>query len=170
MAGMVVAGIIHVMINQPPPAAAPIQKQTPRPDPMGFAAANFWNDWMQGLMSPGTRQNEHGALSPEKRPVEKAGAPAPANALPRQPSASNATKEVAFDGFQEMVNTGIQVQEQNVKAMQDIFTAFWSTQNKEKSVVGKPQDEPVSEPHGEDTTTTPGKSANQANKPVSEIK
>lgn len=170
MAGMVVAGIIHVMINQPPAVAPPIQQQAPRPDPMGFPAANFWNDWMSSFMSPATSPNDPGAAGGEKRPVEKVAAPASAGPLTRQPSTSPAAKEASFEGLQEMMQTGMQVQEQNVKAMQDIFDAFWSTQKTSKAADEYPQNGQVSDPLIDDTKPAPEKSATPANKPARKIK
>lgn len=170
MAGMIVAGIVHILINQPPPAAAPIQTQIPQPDPMAFSVANFWNDWMEKFMSPAARQSEPGAVGGEKRAFEKAAAPLPTDTPSRQPSASPVSKEGSFEGLQEMLQTGMQVQEQNVKALQDIFDAFWSTQNSSKTVDGTPQDGPVPEPILDDTKPTLTKSETRENKPVRKIK
>ncbi|GEO99148.1 DUF937 domain-containing protein [Methylobacterium haplocladii] len=126
MAGMVVAGIVHVLVNQPPPAPAQPQRQTPPPAPdAGFPVATFWNDWINQFVGAPASS---GPAATTSKPREAAPAPQPAAAeLPKPGDMTLGDKDDApFEAFQQMFQTGVQVQEQNAKAMQDIFEAFWS--------------------------------------------
>lgn len=126
MAGMVVAGIVHTLLNQPPPAA-PAREPDPPLSP-AFAAADFWNDWMSSMLAS-TSGTTEAARPPQKAPPPSPPpAPAVEKALPKPEAATSgeATDDAQLEVFQQMFQTGVQVQEQNVKAMQDIFDSFWS--------------------------------------------
>lgn len=128
MAGMVVAGIVHVLLNQPPiQPAVPPPRQEPQPsiDP-GFPVTAFWNDWVNQFVGS---TEPAGAGSASAKPGDAGGRapPAAARALPEPEEAKPPPAEDAsFEVFQQMFQTGVQVQEQNARAMQDIFDAFWS--------------------------------------------
>ena len=144
MAGMVVAGLVHAMLNQPPPAPA----REPQP-PSPFSAADFWNDWMNTFLSaasagsgPGSqpaartdrrageplRGLEQPVEAPRRSPFEPA-VPKPSDAGTSDTKASDTSSreagDVPLEVFQQMFQAGVQVQEQNVRAMQDIFDSFW---------------------------------------------
>ncbi len=153
MAGMIVAGIVHVMINQPQQAAPVVQRPAPPPEPIGNPVANFWSDWMEGFLSPPAKSKERAESGNGRPNTERTAAPMPFVIPPPQPAAAPvppptpapekpstpAASEASFDSLQEMLQTGMQVQEQNVKAMQDIFDAFWSAQNAGKAAESLPQ-------------------------------
>ena len=112
MAGAVVASIVHVMLNppqgeasrKPAPAAAP-------PAPMPFVA--LWTDMARAFMTPPSA-----APAPTPSPPPR---PAPQMEAPRPPQGENAGADV----ISQMLRTGAEVQEQNLKAMQQLFEAFW---------------------------------------------
>lgn len=112
MAGMLVAGIVHLLLNAPAPA--PAAEPPPSPYPVG----TMWTDWLNGLntaaaqMAPPTRTPPRPEPRPASRPADTAAAP----------DATKASMEV----IQQMLQTGAEVQEQNVKAMKEVFDAFWS--------------------------------------------
>ena len=113
LAGMIVAGIVHLMLNQPqnvPPAA-------PAPDssqPFGPAAA-FWSEWVNTVLAP-----------PPAAPAPAA--PQRAAPRPRDPSPKPSADRADPAGpWLQMFQTGADVHEKNVKAMQDIFDAFWTS-------------------------------------------
>ena len=110
MAGMIVAGIVHLVLN--PPATAPAAEPPPPSYPMG----TFWTDWFNGLSAAATQMVP--SPTPAARPPEPR---RKAEASP-MPDATKASMEV----IQQMLQTGAEVQEQNVKAMKDAFDAFWS--------------------------------------------
>ncbi|MDR7038694.1 hypothetical protein J2X36_003464 [Methylobacterium sp. BE186] len=110
MAGMVVASIVHMMLNQTPPAPQPAAKPEAEGSNPYLMANSFWGDMLRAFAPP---QN------PQAAPV----APQP----PSPPPVEKASPEAQpLDMFNKMLQTGAEVQEQNVKAMQDIFDAFWS--------------------------------------------
>lgn len=128
MAGMVVAGIVHVLVNQPPPAPTQSRPAPPPPD-QGFPMAAFWTDWINQFAggSAPTPQTEMKPSSPTRDEPALPKAPS----IPEEPAAEKTAKadgmdEAPFEAIQQMFQTGVQVQEQNAKAMQDIFNAFWS--------------------------------------------
>ncbi|MCE4224103.1 DUF937 domain-containing protein [Methylobacterium sp. C25] len=130
MAGMVVAGIVHVLVNQPPPPPTPTQSRpAPPPPDQGFPMAAFWTDWINQFAggSAPTPQTEKKPSSPTRDEP----APPKAPIIADEPAAEKTAKadgmdEAPFEAIQQMFQTGVQVQEQNAKAMQDIFDAFWS--------------------------------------------
>ena len=133
MSGMVVAGIIHVLLNQ---GTAQVAQAPPPPPPEpGFPVARFWNDWMNhylgapelprpGLDEPSSKQPEPAGGSASRSTLE----PIAKKPTPEPDEAAKALADDApFEAFQQLFQTGVQVQEQNAKAMQDIFDAFWSS-------------------------------------------
>ncbi|GJD69567.1 DUF937 domain-containing protein [Methylobacterium gnaphalii] len=148
MAGMVVAGIVHVLVNQPP--AAPAQHQ-PAPSPPAdpsFPVAAFWSDWINqftGASNPSPRSEDKPSSTSREAPVSSRTTVAPEQPAEPQPAKTDGTDEAPFEAFQQMFQTGVQVQEQNAKAMQDIFDAFWS-----KSV-----EAPTSAEHGASSLNRP---------------
>ncbi|TXN24661.1 DUF937 domain-containing protein [Methylobacterium sp. WL9] len=140
MAGMVVAGIVHVMVNQPPPAPQLHRQAAPPPAPdAGFPVAAFWNDWMnQFIAAPDTAAPARNPREPEPRPAPQA--PSPDFSKRQDTSAkTEGGDEAPFEAFQQMFQTGVQVQEQNAKAMQDIFEAFWSPPNDPQTSTEPPE-------------------------------
>ncbi|MEH3119290.1 MAG: DUF937 domain-containing protein [Methylorubrum populi] len=142
MAGMIVAGIVHLLLNAPAPAPA----AEPPPSPVGM----FWTDWLNGLsaaaaqVAPPTSQPS--TRRPETRPAGRKPDAAPA------PDATKASLEV----IQQMLLTGAEVQEQNVKAMKEVFDAFWS---QPKPEAGAPNAEAASAP-------APSAAVNSAKEPA----
>ncbi|AMB45705.1 MULTISPECIES: DUF937 domain-containing protein [Methylobacteriaceae] len=113
MAGMIVAGIVHLLLN--PPAGAPAAE----PPPSAYPVGTLWTDWLNGLTAAAGQMaspSPPAARKPEPRPAVRKAEAAPA------PDATKASMEV----IQQMLQTGAEVQEQNVKAMKDAFDAFWS--------------------------------------------
>jgi hypothetical protein len=109
MAGMIVASIVHMMLNQALPEPAP--RAAPEPPNPFLAAAPLWTDMMKAFLPP-----------PAEAAPKRAG-PARTRAGAK-PDAAAETEP--FGMFQQMLQTGAEVQEQNVKAMQGIFDAFWT--------------------------------------------
>lgn len=123
MAGMIVAGIVHLLLNAPAPA--PAAEAPPSPYPVG----TLWTDWLNGLSAAAAQ------MAPAAPP------PAP-RATARKPEAAplpDATK-ASMDVIQQMLQTGAEVQEQNVKAMKEAFDAFWSQPKPEEA---KPESAPA---------------------------
>ena len=116
MAGMIVAGIVHVMLN--PPSVSGAAPAAATPPPPGFPA-NLWTDWLGGFPPPA---DPAPAKPVQARSARSAAtqAPSPAKAAPAAPGADG-----PFTAMQEMFQTGADVHEQNVKAMRAIFATFW---------------------------------------------
>ncbi|MCK2055147.1 DUF937 domain-containing protein [Methylobacterium sp. 37f] len=151
MAGMVVAGIVHVMINQAPqPAPAP----RAMPDPFGFSP-NAWSDMMQAFLTGGGLGVS--AAPAPRTPLRPAPARIPTAATSTTPSAKTSAKaqanaeskpgaDAGFDLMQQMFQTGLEVQQENARAMQRLFDTFWQAPKKidadsaprETSVSGDP--------------------------------
>jgi len=128
MAGMIVAGIVHLMLNQPQtvPAAAPTANSSP---PFGQAAA-FWSEWVNTVLAP-----PHAPADPRRAaPSRRDPAPKP-----------TADKVDTAGPWLQLFQTGADVQEQHVKAMQDIFDAFW-TSGRAKSEDKLKADRPTGSP------------------------
>ncbi|KQT45480.1 hypothetical protein ASG52_15065 [Methylobacterium sp. Leaf456] len=129
MAGMVVAGIVHLMLNPPTAPAA-------QPAPAAPNFGNLWADWMNGLSAAASAQTAPPAkTAPPSRPQLRREPPPSA---PPQPDAAKASMEV----ISQMLQTGAEVQEQNVKAMREVFDAFWS-QKDASAEPGKAPPEPA---------------------------
>lgn len=117
MAGMVVAGIVHVMINQaPPPAPAPRAEA----NPFGFPP-NAWSQMMEAFLKSGGNAISPAPSAPQarSRPVQPR-LTAPAPAVP-----DKAASDAPFDLVQQMFQTGLEVQQENARAMQRLFDTFW---------------------------------------------
>ncbi|KQQ31457.1 hypothetical protein ASF53_01790 [Methylobacterium sp. Leaf123] len=132
MAGMIVAGIVHLLLN--PPAGTPAAEPPPPTYPVG----TLWTDWLNGLTAAAGQMSSPpppAARKPEPRPAVRKAEAAPA------PDATKASMEV----IQQMLQTGAEVQEQNVKAMKDAFDAFWSQPKPEDPKSGaRPAPSPAS--------------------------
>ena len=123
MAGMVVAGIVHVMMNQTPSAPAP----APPPMPFGLPANPYWTEMMNAFlaasatMMPGAAPAQgpsQGAPRGRTNPASLSFAGKP-NAVPA--SASPAP----FDLLQQMFQSGLEAQQENAKTMQSLFDSLW---------------------------------------------
>lgn len=97
MAGAVVASIVHMLLNQQAPEPArPAPPSASSPSPV----APVWTEMMRAFL-----------------PAE-----APPQPEKPKPQAADATGGM----FRHMLKAGAEVQEQNVKAMQGLFEAFWT--------------------------------------------
>ncbi|WP_082507810.1 DUF937 domain-containing protein [Methylobacterium sp. Leaf113] len=160
MAGMVVAGIVHVMINQAPqPAPAP----RAMPDPFGFSP-NAWSDMMQAFLTghgpgptpaPQTRPRPTPPRLPQAAVSGATSAQtstkAPANAEGKANAESKAGADAGFDLMQQMFQTGLEVQQENARAMQRLFDTFWQAPKKAADN-SSPRDNAVS---GDSSRPTP---------------
>ncbi|WP_342153382.1 DUF937 domain-containing protein [Methylorubrum sp. SB2] len=160
MAGMVVAGIVHLMLNPPTAPAA-------QPAPAAPNFGDLWADWLNGLSAAASAQTAPPAkttpkTAPPSRPQLRR---EPPSASP-QPDAAKASMEVISQMFQ----TGAEVQEQNVKAMREVFDAFWS-QKDAPAEPGKapPEPAPAAEPPAPEVapkpTAAPGAAPSARRKP-----
>ncbi len=117
MAGMVVAGIVHVMINQAP-APAPAPQATPQP--FGFPP-NVWSEMMEAfLRSGGSAPSTVNATPVRKAPPRLAVA-----AKPEPAPRTGTGPDAPFEMMQQMFQTGMEVQQENARAMQRLFDTFW---------------------------------------------
>ncbi|MGU3361889.1 DUF937 domain-containing protein [Methylobacterium sp. M6A4_1b] len=120
MAGMVVAGIVHVMMNQAPPPAPPPRAET---NPFGFPP-NAWSEMMEAFLKSGAT-----AASPAPSPPQVRARPAPPRlTAPSRTGADvpdKAAADAPFDVMQQMFQTGLEVQQENARAMQRLFDTFW---------------------------------------------
>ncbi|WP_311274134.1 DUF937 domain-containing protein [Methylobacterium sp. WCS2018Hpa-22] len=139
MAGMVVAGIVHVMMNpgQPAPQPAP-----PPPSPFGIPTHPYWTEMMNGFMkasgamlsspmqaaapartAPAQKSLPPARLFPAARPAQDS-SPTPesrqASAGAQQGAALN-----PFDLLQQMFQSGLEVQQENARTMQSLFDSLW---------------------------------------------
>ncbi|HEV7438205.1 MAG TPA: DUF937 domain-containing protein [Methylobacterium sp.] len=117
MAGMIVASIVHMMLNQALPDPAP--RAAPEPPNPFLAAAPLWADMMKAFLPP-----------PVEAAPKRAGAARARPGADRRAKPDQASESAPFDMFQQMLQTGAEVQEQNVKAMQGIFDVFWTDPSK----------------------------------------
>lgn len=146
MAGMVVAGIVHVLVNQSPPAPAPPQRQAPAPSPdAGFPVATFWNDWIDQFIGPAKSEPARETMS-SPRPAEPGPSRVAAPDTRAKPQGAAGDDEAPLETFQQMFQTGVQVQEQNAKAMQQIFEAFWSPSPGGDAIKPEPAIQPSTSP------------------------
>jgi hypothetical protein len=116
MAGAVVASIVHVVLNQPQAEAARKAAPAPEPTPLPFVA--LWTDMARAFMAPPQQASTSGvrAAPPPPRPQVEA---------PRPPAAERGGTDSGSDVIRQMIRTGAEVQEQNLKAMQELFEVFW---------------------------------------------
>lgn len=123
MAGMVVASIVHMMLNQgtqpqqPPPSAEPANPY--------LAVNTFWADMLRAFTSPQQAPAAPAAPPPPPSPPPLKAAPEPVKA-PSKPAGKGGAEAQPMEMFNKMLQSGAEVQQQNVKAMQDIFDAFWA--------------------------------------------
>ena len=110
MAGAVVASIVHVLLNQPQAEAAPAAPPPPAAFPFG-PWAEMAKAFMPGAEPPQVRAGP-------SAPPRPAGPPEP------QPG------QAGSDMLRQMLRTGAEVQGQNIKAMQELFEAFWPVPGK----------------------------------------
>lgn len=122
IAGAVVASVVHMLLNQPEAArAAPAPAPAANPFPMNAA----WTEMMKAFM-PEAEQAK--PTVPERaRPVPPP-APRAKTADPAGAEAAKAGSEGGSEMLQQMFRTGAEGLEQNVKAMQGLFDAFWPEQ------------------------------------------
>lgn len=119
LAGMVVAGIVHVMVNQnsqPPQRAA-----SPAPTPYGFPAASYWTDMMDAFISAGNAANPADVPGQARSPT----ASLVAGTTPTRTKSPKAPEVAPFEMLQQIFQSGIEAQQENVRAMQQLFDAFW---------------------------------------------
>lgn len=115
MAGAVVASIVHMLLNQQAPEA----KAAPVPGPSPFPVAPGWAEMMKAFIP---------AQNPPEAPKPQAPRPQAFTSQASKPQAAKPAPDSDVSGgmFQQMLKTGAEVQEQNVKAMQGLFEAFWT--------------------------------------------
>ena len=117
MAGMVVAGIVHVMINQAP-APAPTPQATPQP--FGFPP-NVWSEMMEAFL----RSGGSAPSTVNATPVRKAQPRLAVAAKPEPAPRTGMGPDAPFEMMQQMFQTGMEVQQENARAMQRLFDTFW---------------------------------------------
>lgn len=120
MAGAVVASIVHMLLNQQAPEA----KAAPAPAPAPFPVAPGWAEMMKAFIPA---QSPPEAPKPQA-PKSQAHKPQAFTSRASKPQAAEPAPDSDASGgmFQQMLKTGAEVQEQNVKAMQGLFEAFWT--------------------------------------------
>jgi hypothetical protein len=117
MAGAVVASIVHVVLNPPPPAEPAQQAQS------AFPFSPAWVEMMKLFLPP--------AEAPQAAKPGAAGRSAPAGQARPKEQAADPQANAGREMLQQLLKTGAEVQEQNVKAMQGLFDAFWTEAGKE---------------------------------------
>lgn len=115
LAGMVVAGIVHTMINQNQGTPEPRSAAGGAP-PYGFPAGAYWTDLMRAWTSS----------SPDRTATLVPSRPAPTRQGPAAASAAAVSQETQSTMVQQMFQAGVDAQQENVKAMQGLFDAFWT--------------------------------------------
>ncbi|KQT80753.1 DUF937 domain-containing protein [Methylobacterium sp. Leaf466] len=124
VAGMVVAGIVHLMLNQPQATPAP---PPPTPLPNGFSPGAYWSEMMKvwsSAMAPPA------AVEAKPRRAGAAALPPPASRAETKPNAAGNPSAVAGEPYailQQMFDAGVEAQQENVKAMQSLFDSFWKS-------------------------------------------
>lgn len=141
MAGAVVASIVHMLLNPPPPAET--AQQAPVPFPINPA----WAEMMKLFLPP---------AEPAPPPAAKP-ARGPAAAQPRpEAQAADAQANAGREMLQQLLKTGAEVQEQNVKAMQGLFDAFWEAGRESGRDRGEARDaDRAAEPPAGETAEAP---------------
>ncbi|WP_292493825.1 DUF937 domain-containing protein [Methylobacterium sp.] len=123
MAGMVVAGIVHVMINQAPAPAPQSPAQT-----FGFPP-NVWSQMMESFLSSGGSAAPAAQSTPARKPPAPprlAAAASPKTARSSQGGSQETSPgDAPFEMMQQMFQTGLEVQQENARAMQRLFDTFW---------------------------------------------
>ncbi|WP_375466004.1 DUF937 domain-containing protein [uncultured Methylobacterium sp.] len=121
IAGAVVASIVHMLLQQ----QAPEPSHAPAPAP--FSVNPVWAEMMKAFL-PAAAPPERPQVevrAPEIRPAPAAGA------------------DAASGMFGQMLRTGAEVQEQNIRAMQGLFEAFWT-----EAGAGETRSPPATQPEG----------------------
>ncbi|GJE19249.1 DUF937 domain-containing protein [Methylobacterium marchantiae] len=121
MAGMVVAGIVHVMMNPASPAPAPA---APPPSPIGIPTPPYWTDMMNAFMGPGSS-----VLTPSSATTTpQRSLPSARHAVETKAAATAASQASVlnpFDLLQQMFQSGLDAQQENAKTMQSLFDSLW---------------------------------------------
>lgn len=129
LAGMVVAGIVHLMINQNQGAAtAPASKQAS--PAFGFPANPYWTEMMNAFLAVGTPRSADpaprpGAARAPSSPVARRTAAVTGRSSSAPPASGRDGAHAPVDVFQQMFQTGIEAQQENALAMQRLFDTFW---------------------------------------------
>ncbi|AWN34889.1 DUF937 domain-containing protein [Methylobacterium radiodurans] len=122
MAGAVVASIVHMLLN-PPAAPSPAREPAQPPQAAaGFPINQAWIEMMKAFLPP--------AEAPAAQPARPATRGTRTEARPQGARAGHTgpadPKAAGQDLLQQLLQTGAEVQQQNVRAMQSLFDAFWS--------------------------------------------
>lgn len=140
MAGAVVASIVHVMLNPPQgEARQPAPAPTPAGTAMPFVA--LWTDMARAFMTP---PQAAPASAPRAAPAAPPQPPSrPQIEAPRPPKEEG--NDAGSDVIRQMIRTGAEVQEQNLKAMQHLFEAFWPApkERSEPTAATPPRERPA---------------------------
>lgn len=134
MAGAVVASIVHVVLNQPQAEAPRRPAPAPAPAPAAMPFVALWTDMARAFMEPQPAAAPAAPAPPPHRPQMEA---------PRPPQ-PEARADAGSDVLSQMIRTGAEVQEQNLKAMQQLFEALWPGAGRQKD--GPPQPQSPSKP------------------------
>ncbi|WP_027172110.1 DUF937 domain-containing protein [Methylobacterium sp. 10] len=143
MAGMVVAGIVHVMMNPSPAAPAP----APPASPFGIPTHPYWTEMMNTFMSAGGSMlaapkdvtSSRATPAPRSLPPARffpeptqSASPRPASgskpASGTRPNSAEAAQGSAlnpFDLLQQMFQSGLEAQQENARTMQSLFDSLW---------------------------------------------
>ncbi len=113
MAGAVVASIVHMLLN-PPAVSEPARPAA------GFPVNQAWLEMMKAFLPPGEAPRPQAA-----QPARPTARGSRAEARPQGGKAAD-PKATGQDLLQQLLQTGAEVQQQNVQAMQGLFEAFWS--------------------------------------------
>ena len=116
MAGAVVASIVHMLLNPPPPV------EPAQPAAGAFPFSPAWVEMMKLFLPP---------EAPQAAKPGAAGRSAPAGQARPKTQATEPQANAGREMLQQLLKTGAEVQEQNVKAMQGLFDAFWTEAGKE---------------------------------------
>lgn len=125
MAGAVVASIVHMLLNPPLPA------EPAQPAPNAFPLSPAWVEMMKLFLPPAE------APPPPPKPTYGTSRPAPSGQSRPGTQAAEPQASAGREMLQQMLKTGAEVQEQNVKAMQGLFDAFWSEAEKPEAAAGQ---------------------------------
>ncbi|GJD96033.1 DUF937 domain-containing protein [Methylobacterium iners] len=128
LAGMVVAGIVHVMINQSPP---PPQAPSPSPALYGFPPAAYWTEMVDAFLAAGgaPKQSEVAGRSRSQSLAKPPTRPGPS----RGAEPAGGKEGAPFELFQQLVQSGLDAQQENAKAMQRLFDAFWTEPSSQRN-------------------------------------
>lgn len=144
MAGMVVAGIVHVMMNPAPATPAPA---APPPSPFGIPTHPYWTEMMNTFMAAGgsmlqapkdvtsaRAKSSQSSLPPARffpEPNPSASARTAFGAKPASASRPDPTEAAQgsalnpFDLLQQMFQSGLEAQQENARTMQSLFDSLW---------------------------------------------